>query len=95
MRPWIAALGNKKNTNSGCAFACACPLARCDGACASRKAAGRISDGAGAGLRRKREKKVKRDKAPTKWEDMLGQEKGIVISDLGTSFHGIIASTGA
>ena len=47
------------------------------------------------GLRRKREKKVKRDKAPTKWEDMLGQEKGIVISDLGTSFHGIIASTGA
>jgi len=46
-------------------------------------------------LRRKREKKVKRDKAPTKWEDMLGQEKGIVISDLGTSFHGIIASTGA
>ncbi len=46
-------------------------------------------------MRRKREKKVKRDKAPTKWEDMLGQEKGIVISDLGTSFHGIIASTGA
>ena len=45
-------------------------------------------------MRRKREKKVKRDKAPTKWEDMLGQEKGIVISDLGTSFHGIIASTG-
>lgn len=73
----------------------ACPLTRCDGACASRKAAGRISDGVGAGLRRKREKKVKRDKAPTKWEDMLGQEKGIVISDLGTSFHGIIASTGA
>ena len=46
-------------------------------------------------MRRKREKKGKRDKAPTKWEDMLGQEKGIVISDLGTSFHGIIASTGA
>ena len=71
------------------------PPTRCNGACASRKAAGRIADGAGAGLRRKREKKVKRDKAPTKWEDMLGQEKGIVISDLGTSFHGIIASTGA
>lgn len=31
---------------------------------------------------------------PTEWEDLLGHEFGMVTSDLGCSFHGVIAATG-
>ena len=39
-------------------------------------------------------KKKKKDKPVESWEDLCGQEFGMVTSDMGCSFHGIIEATG-